>query len=169
MEPYLGEIKMTSFNWAPKGWALCDGSILSVNQNQALFSLLGNIYGGTQNTTFALPDLRGRTPLNTDFQYYQIGKAGGVEGVAIDTTMMPAHTHQFVATSATATAQFVGGSANRLAALSQSNLYAQSANLVAMGSSSCSNTGGGGAHQNMQPSLVINFIIAIAGIYPQRS
>lgn len=169
MDPFIGEIKMTSFNWAPKGWALCDGAILQTSQNAALFSLLGNRYGGDGKTTFALPDLRGRTPMHTDFQYYPIGVAGGAETATLDQTTMPAHTHTFQATSAAATLVSVASNAQQLPALSQQNLYAAAASLTPMSPQSCSSTGGGNSHPNMQPSLVVNFIIALVGIWPPRN
>lgn len=182
MDPFVGEIRMCAFAFAPQGWALCQGQILQVMQNQALFSLLGNKYGGDGRTTFALPDLRGRTPLHTDFSANQIGTAAGLESVTLNSAQMPAHTHLLEASTSKATMANVGANGDRLLAASYINnpttpsqdgpgkpIYGVAGSPTPMGGDMCSSTGGGQAHNNMQPSLVVNYIIALSGLYPPHS
>jgi|SRR5687767_13567642 len=165
-EPFLGEIKIISWNFPPKGWAFCNGQQLPINQNQALFSLLGTMYGGNGQTTFALPDFRGRAPIHVGAGFIQ-GQAGGEPAHTISQSEMPTHTHLFNAKNAAATATTPGGT--EVIANSPSNAYAPSGSLAAMAANLVSNVGGSQAHENRQPFLVLNFIIALQGIFPSRN
>lgn len=181
MDQYLGEIRLCAFAFAPKGWALCDGALLPIAQNQALFSLLGTQYGGNGTTNFALPDLRGRTPLHRDPDGIAQGQMAGVEAVTLTTAQVPAHTHPFNVSSSPATALNVGISQDRMLAASNlynpndpsisgpgELLYGTPDSLTPWLDEACGSTGGGQPHDNMQPSLVLNYIISLAGIYPSR-
>lgn len=164
-EPYLAEIKIVGFNFAPRNWATCDGQILPVNQNQSLFSLLGTTYGGDGRTSFGLPDLRGRTPIHFG-SGHNLGQRSGQEGVALSVAQLPSHDHSMRASSnAASTAEAFGASL----AQSAENAYVASA---ANGSLSADSVGGGGLgqqHDNMQPYLALTFIIALAGLFPSRN
>jgi len=162
-DPFIGEIKMISWNFAPKGWAFCNGQLLPINQNQALFSLLGTMYGGDGRTTFALPDLRGRSPVHMGSGLTQ-GEKGGETAHTLIMSEMCAHTHVAQASSGAPTQ---GTPANNVwAALPGS--YSASPNAT-MNQTSDAPAGGSQPHENMQPYLVINFIIALIGIYPSRN
>jgi len=173
---FLGEIRMFSFNYAPVGWALCNGAILPISQNPALYSLLSNNYGGSYPNTFALPDLRGRVPVNfgesTAGWDYVLGQMGGYENVTLTVATMPAHSHDLMAQTMTAT-QF-NPKGHILAAPPPTNstphpIYGgQGETLTPMNSQSIGSTGGEQPHGNIQPSLVINFCISTIGIYPPR-
>lgn len=163
-EPYLGEVKMISFSYAPKGWALCDGQLLPINQNQALFSLLGTAYGGDGVNTFALPDLRGRTPIHVDTSH-PLGQMSGAETHTLVPAETPPHTHSVRATAETAASPNPSGN---LLAKAPGPIYGQANNLVSLLPETVSMVGGQ-AHENMQPYLVVNFIIALSGIFPSRS
>lgn len=165
-EPFLAEVKMMGFNFAPRGWARCDGQILPINQNQALFSLLGTTYGGDGRTTFALPELRGRTPIHPG-SVYQLGQRGGWETHTLTTAEIPNHTHTL---SASAQAPDSGIPTNRvLAAGTTPESFRAPDSLASMGGGSVANAGGSQPHNNMQPSLVLNFCIALQGIFPPRN
>ncbi len=169
---FLGEIKLLPYAWPPKGWALCDGSLLPINQNQALFSLLGTTYGGNGVTTFALPDLRGRTALHANPSGGEVlGQAAGAETVTITNSTMPTHNHMVAATTTLANNAAFDG--NLIAAtnntMGDANLYGQAAALVALASGSVTTSGGSQPHNNCQPSLVMNFCIATSGIFPTRN
>ncbi|HET9526148.1 MAG TPA: tail fiber protein [Pyrinomonadaceae bacterium] len=163
-EPFLSEIKIVSFNFPPKGWALCNGQLLPINQNQALFALLGTTYGGNGQTNFALPNLRGRTPIHMG-SGHTLGEAAGSTAVTITQQTMPQHIH-FAQGSSN------GGdsptAANNLLA-SALNVYRQADNLTALEPTSLTNIGGSQPHNNMMPYLVLNFIIALQGIFPSRN
>ncbi len=166
---FLGQITITAFNFPPKGWAKCDGQLLPINQNQALFSLLGTTYGGDGRTNFALPDLRGRTPVHVSGDLTQ-GQVVGVEAVTLTPAQMPAHTHALNAT--TDFANDFRAAANLLAARPRGGpqLYAKPpGSPVPMNPGAVTVTGGGQPHLNMQPFTVVNYIIAIAGIFPSRN
>jgi microcystin-dependent protein len=174
---FLGEIRMFPFSFAPKGWALANGAMLQVGQNQALFSLLGNRYGGDGRMTFALPDLRGRTPLNFGApqggSVYQVGSAGGVESVQLSAGQVPAHRHSLTAQTAVGTRGNATGCLVAAVALddlsppNQRLLYAADTSpLIAIAPGSIGSAGGGGAHSNMQPFTVVNFCISMTGYYP---
>ncbi|PXF28722.1 hypothetical protein WH50_24750 [Pokkaliibacter plantistimulans] len=170
-DAFLGEIRMFSFPFAPTSWAKCDGATMQVAQNQALFSLLGNSYGGDLKTYFNLPDLRGRTPMgNTDPN--AATTPGGAEAVTLTVAQIPLHNHDVQVTTETGTDAaakdtFYAGVPQGVGP-SPANLYGQaSSNLVKI-QPSLTSTGGGQAHNNMQPFLVTNFCICISGIYPPR-
>lgn len=166
-EPFLSEIRVMSFGFAPQGWALCDGQLLPINQNQALFSLLGTTYGGNGQTTFALPDLRGRVPIHVGAGHI-LGERAGEQAHTLSIAELPQHTHILNATSAAATGAVPGG--NLLATTAATDpLYAGVSNLTAMGAASVSAVGGSQAHPNMQPHLVLSFCIALQGIFPSRN
>lgn len=169
MDPFLGEIRICAFPFAPSGWAFCNGALLPLAQNQALFALLGVQYGGDGTRNFGLPDLRGRTAVHRDHNLFIQGETGGAEIVQLNATTLPQHTHTFIASSTVANTGLIGSANNHLLAATTVNLYAAPNNLVAMESAMCSTEGGGGKHQNMQPSLVVNYIIAISGIFPPRN
>lgn len=183
-EPFLGQISMFGFGFPPKHWALCNGQTLSVQQNTALFSLLGTYYGGNGKTTFNLPDLRGRTPLGVGsypgFGNFTPGQIGGAEGVVLNGNEMPAHTHTLnvVATPPDLTKNTItctGATLSQTTGTKQGggsftlNLYAADPNPGAtLAGPSIGNTGGQ-PHPNLMPSLVISFCIALGGIFPSRN
>jgi microcystin-dependent protein len=170
-EPYLGEIRWVGFNFAPRGWALCNGQLLPISQNTALFSLLGTTYGGDGQTTFALPDLRGRVPIGmgqgpglTD---RELGETGGAEAVMLTEAELPSHPHQAMGTSNPAIASSPAGNVwGRTRRLTQ--LYGPDANLMSMSASAIEATGGDQPHENMPPFLTLTCIIALEGIFPSR-
>ena len=163
--PFLGELKIISWNFAPKGWALCNGQFLPINQNQALFSILGTTYGGNGQTTFALPDLRGRVPQHQG-QGFTLGQATGQEFHTITMSEMTQHIHTMVGTTTTATLN--NGTGNNWG-VSQVPVYNPPANFVAIQPPSVTNTGGSQPHENRQPWLTLNIIIALQGIFPSRN
>ncbi len=163
-EPFLGEIKIVSFNFAPKGWALCNGQLLPISQNQALFSLLGTTYGGDGRTTFALPDLRGRVPFHFGNGHVQ-GEVGGEEAHTLNLQELPAHAHTPNGSSNGASAASPAGN---VWASTAAGGYSASADTT-LNPASVTSTGGGQAHQNMSPFLALNFCIALQGIFPSRN
>jgi microcystin-dependent protein len=165
-EPFLAEIRMVGFNFAPRSWAFCDGQILPINQNQSLYSLLGTVYGGDGRTTFALPDLRGRVPVSVGPDHRQ-GQKSGEENHVLAVNEMPAHDHVAQATESNATAPSPDG--NLLADSAPTELYSGPDNLVAMKEATVSSVGGGQGHNNMQPYQAINFCIALQGLFPSRN
>lgn len=167
-EPFIAEIRMVGFNFAPRGWAFCDGQLLPINQNQSLFSLLGTTYGGDGRTNFALPDLRGRTPIHQGAGH-SLGQKAGAETVALTTAEIAAHTHEAIATSDAATQK--SPVSDNLFANATANFYGESVadNAVALASGTISKTGNGQDHDNMQPFLAIDFCIAMQGIFPSRN
>jgi microcystin-dependent protein len=166
--PFLGEVKMTSFNFAPKSWALCNGQFLPINQNQALFSLLGTMYGGNGQTTFALPDLRGRTPMHVGAGFTQ-GQAGGQEAHTVTMSEMPQHVHLLQGSLTAGNAPGPGTPAANVLANSVNQIYAPPANMVAMNAASVTSVGGSQPHNNLQPYLVISFCIALQGVFPSQN
>ena len=162
-EPFLSEIRIFSFSFAPKGWALCNGQLLPINQNQALFSLLGTTFGGDGRVNFALPDLRARTPIHVGSGHI-LGERGGQEAHTLSVTELPEHTHAANATSSNATSAVPSASLGY--ARSGSQMYGEPANLVSMATQAVSNVGGSQAHLNMQPFLTVSFCIALQGIFP---
>lgn len=165
-EPFLSEIRIMSFNFAPKGWALCNGQLLPINQNQGLFSLLGTTYGGNGQTNFALPNLQGRAPIHVG-SGFTLGQQGGEQAHTGSIQELPQHTHIARGSSATATLDSPAG--NVLATTASVNAYGSPTNLVAMNAATIANTGGSQAHLNMQPFLTLNFCIALQGIFPSQN
>lgn len=163
-EPFLSEIRIMSFGFAPKGWALSNGQLLPINQNQPLFSLLGTTFGGDGRVNFALPNLQGRVPIHVG-SGHTLGERGGEQAHTLSIAELPTHTHVDNATTATATTNNPT-SAVMLAQSTASNLYGAATNLQAMLPSAVTNVGGSQAHLNMQPFLTLNFCIALIGIFP---
>lgn len=164
--PFIGQIHMFSFNFPPRGWALCNGQLLAINQNQALFSILGTTYGGNGTTNFALPNLQGRTPLHfgqgPGVSNRTLGQTGGAENVTLLATQMPSHIHTASANSAAPNAGSPAG--NFWAA----GVYSASSNTT-MNPAALSNTGGNQPHPNLSPYLTVSFCIALQGIFPSRN
>jgi microcystin-dependent protein len=164
-EPFLAEIRIVSFNFAPKGWAMSNGQLLPINQNQALFSLLGTTFGGDGRVNFALPDLRGRTPIHFGAGF-TLGERAGEQAHTLTMSEMPAHTH-FV-NGSTPLGTLNNGSSNALG-VSQAPVYEGPLNLTTLIPPSITNTGGSQAHQNMQPFLTLTACIALQGIFPSQT
>src|ERR1043166_1277513 len=170
-EPFLSEIRIFSFNFAPKGWALCNGQLLPINQNQALFSLLGTTYGGDGRVNFALPNLQGRAP-NHFGNGFNLGQTGGETAHTVTMSELPTHTHFLTANMAV-----VDANNNATQGVPTSNYWANSgkaqyttaASNAVMGPSAVTNVGGSQPHLNMQPYLVLNFCIALQGIFPSQT
>jgi microcystin-dependent protein len=165
-EPFLASIVLFAGNFAPRGWAFCNGQILSIAQNTALFSLLGTTYGGNGQTTFALPDLRGRAPVSAGqgpgLSNFDLGQVGGVENVTLLTTQMPAHTHSQPATNGQQTTNRPNG-----AMPARGGVYANESDNSALHATS--SAGGSQPHENRSPYLTLNYIIALEGIFPSRN
>ena len=163
--PFMSEVKIISWNFAPQGWAFCNGQFLPINQNQALFSLLGTMYGGNGQTTFALPDLRGRGAIHVGQGFIE-GQAGGQEFHTLTISEMPTHIHFMSAVSE------VGNTtapSNNWLARSATEPYRAFSNPTTMHPASITNYGGSQPHENRQPFLVLNFIIALQGVFPSRN
>lgn len=163
-EPFLAEVRMVGFNFAPRGWAFCDGQILPINQNQSLYSLLGTTYGGDGRTSFALPDLRGRVPMHVGNGVTE-GQKSGEETHTLSVNEIPQHQHFAQASTnngstTNPTGQVLGQALN---------VYANPTATTALHAGSVTNVGGGQAHNNMQPSIAINFCIALQGLFPSRN
>jgi microcystin-dependent protein len=166
-EPFLSEIRIMSFGYAPQGWALCNGQLLPINQNQALFSLLGTTFGGDGRVNFALPDLRGRVPIHVG-SGHTVGERGGEQAHTLSIAELPTHTHVLSALNIEATTAIPGPTV----LLAQSKNYEQyrpATNLVSMQPGSVTNVGGSQAHLNMQPFLTLSFCIALQGIFPSQN
>lgn len=163
-EPYLAEIRIMGFNFPPRSWALCDGQILPINQNQSLYSLLGTTYGGDGRTTFALPDLRGRVPIH-EGSGHSLGQRSGEETHTLGVNEMPAHTHSARASSDAGDTPVPVNS--QLGAVN--NLYRAADSLTPLLPGTIANTGGSQGHQNMQPYLTLSFCIALQGVFPSRN
>ncbi|NTV68912.1 MAG: phage tail protein [Azonexaceae bacterium] len=166
-EPYVGEIRMFAGNFAPNGWAFCDGQMLSIADNEVLFALIGTTYGGDGQVTYALPDLRGRVPVHAGGGHV-IGEKAGSETVTLTANQMPAHTHGMQA-SALVSSGSVGPSGNVPGASSASMFYGDTDPTVAMHPSAITLAGGSQPHNNMAPYLGINFIISLFGVFPSPS
>jgi microcystin-dependent protein len=186
--PYLSEIKLFAFNFPPKGWAFCAGQLLPINQNQALFALLGTTYGGNGQTNFALPDLRSRVPISmgqgAGLQAYDLGEQAGLEAVTLGSAEMPIHTHSVDPTPLSATIPCVNNTANQrgpsggVPAIEATGVTATYSTATPDSSESpaaivptitASPTGGSQPHTNVQPYLTINYCIALQGIFPSQS
>jgi microcystin-dependent protein len=164
-EPFLSEIRIMSFVFAPKGWALCNGQLLPINQNQALFSLLGTTFGGDGRVNFALPDLRGRTPIHVG-SGHTLGERGGEQAHTLSIAELPTHTHVLMGANNVVNTSVDTPAANTVLGTSAIDQYRIATTLVAMDPSAVSNVGGSQAHLNMQPFLILNFCIALQGIFP---
>lgn len=164
-EPFLAEVRIVGFNFAPRGWAFCDGQILPINQNQSLFSLLGTTYGGDGRTSFALPDLRGRTPIHMDSAHQQ-GQKSGEQTHTLSAAGMTSHTHTAQGSTATVNSNDPTG---RLAGNNAGKPYHGFGASKNMASDMLTNVGGGQAHDNMQPYIAVNFCIALQGLFPSRN
>jgi microcystin-dependent protein len=169
MDPFLGEVKLVSFPFAPKGWALCNGQLLPINQNQALFSLLGTNFGGDGRVNFALPDLRGRVPIHVG-SGHTVGERGGEQAHTLSIAELPTHTHVMRAGTSAATSP-VPANTGGLGQVASTfgDIYGEADGLQAMAPDSIANTGGSQAHMNAMPYLVLNFCIALVGIFPSPS
>jgi microcystin-dependent protein len=163
--PFISEIKIMSFGFPPKGWALCDGQFLPINQNQALFSLLGTTYGGDGRSTFALPNLQGRVPMHMG-NGFTLGQVGGEQSHTLSIAELPTHTHNVRASSSGTggqtdpAAKFLGGG---------NNVYHSATNLTPIAAATLSSVGGSQPHLNMQPFLTLSFCIALLGIFPSQN
>lgn len=170
-EPYIGEIRMVGFNFPPAGWALCNGQLMPISENDALFTLIGTTYGGDGQATFALPNLQSRVPMHMGTNQgntFQLGEAAGVEQVTLTTQQIPVHNHAFVASTNP------GGNSNpQDSVIAQSvgglQVYRVDPPANPMAPNSLSPTGGSQPHENMQPYLVINFIISLYGVFPTQT
>ena len=174
-EPFIAEIRIFAGNFAPRSWAFCDGQLLPIAQNTALFSLIGTTYGGDGRSTTALPDLQGRAPMHPGrgpgLTSRRLGQRGGVERITLSEAQMPNHNHNVQAVART---QFTVGNSltaenNYLASPQTGNAYVSSTSTTNMATAAVDSTGGSQSHDNMQPYIAINFIIALQGLYPSRS
>jgi microcystin-dependent protein len=172
-EPFVGEIRMFAGNFAPRGWAFCDGQLLAVSQNDALFSLLGTIYGGDGRTTFGLPDLRGRIPIHTGqgpgLSNRRLGASSGQETVTLAANQLPSHSHPLQASTQPGTESAPAGA---VLAQSSSDIYVENppaASIKNLSAGAVSALGGSQAHTNLMPFLAIHFIISLFGIFPSRN
>ncbi len=163
-EPFLSEIKIVSFNFPPKGWALCNGQLLPINQNQALFALLGTTYGGNGQTNFALPNLRGKVPIHFG-NGHGLGETAGATSVTVNIQQLPQHLHFLQGTQTNANS----GNPNASLLGRSSSLYTSPSALLPLDASSVTQVGGSQPHNNMMPYLVLNFIIALQGIFPSHN
>ena len=175
-EPFLAEVRIVGFNFAPRGWAFCDGQILPINQNQSLYSLLGTTYGGDGRTSFALPDLRGRTPIHVGASNgvgHLLGQKSGEEAHTLSAAEMPNHNHQIRASNDTADQAFPMRPTGEQYVMARSTasdpVWVSPSPLVDMAPSTVAAAGGGQGHENMQPYLALNFCIALRGLFPSRN
>ena len=169
-EPFLSEIRIMSFNFAPKGWAMCNGQFLPINQNQALFSLLGTTFGGDGRVNFALPDNRGRTPIHVG-SGHTLGERGGEQAHTLSISELTTHTHVLsVVQTGTVSGNKTGAIGAALSTSTPNNIYSSAiSNLVSLNAGTVTSVGGSQAHLNMQPYLTLNFCIALQGIFPSQN
>ncbi len=176
--PFIGEIRLMSFNFAPRNWALCNGQILAISQNQALFSLLGTTYGGNGTTNFALPNLQARLPIHfgtgPGLSPYVMGQVGGAITITLNSTQMPSHSHVLNATSAAASTKTIGNTVLPAApTAANASLYAIPGSPAlepqGMATGTIASSGGSQPHNNLMPSLVVSFAICLQGIFPSRN
>ena len=163
--PFVGEIRMFAGNFAPAGWAFCNGALIPIDQNPTLFQLIGATYGGDGQNNFALPNLQSRVPVHVG-PGFALGQSGGVETVTLTTSQIPAHSHVPQCSSLAGTQ---AGPDNGVWAVAQSNIYADTAPGVTMAANAIGSAGGSQPHDNMIPFLVINFIISLFGVFPSQS
>lgn len=171
-EPFIAEIRIFAGNFAPRGWAFCNGQLLPIAQNTALFALIGTTYGGDGRTTTALPDMQGRAPMHPGrgpgLTQRRLGEKTGVETVTLTEAQMPAHSHGISGTTALSSASTPTAS-TRSARSRRGSVYGPNQNMVSMASNAVGQTGGSQAHNNLQPYLTLNYIIALTGLFPSRS
>ena len=165
-QPYVGEIRMFAGNFAPAGWMFCEGQLLPISENETLFNLIGTTYGGDGQSTFALPDLRGRLPIHMGGGF-TLAETGGVETVTLTVSQIPSHSHAFLGTSSFGTASTASG--NVLAQTQAIKLYDATAPSTPMAAGTTSSTGGSQPHSNFQPYLCVDFIISLFGIFPSQT
>jgi len=174
-EPFMGEVKLIGFSFAPENWAYCDGQSLPISQNTALFSLVGIQFGGDGRTNFNLPDLRGRTPVHSDHSSYHQGLKYGVETVTLTAAEMGYHTHALMANTTDGTTYRPRPTQTKTfakaydAAMGNLLIYRQPLNLTQLNPGTCSRVGGSQPHNNIQPSVVVGFVMALTGLYPSRN
>jgi microcystin-dependent protein len=170
MDPFIGEIIMFAGNFAPRGWAFCDGQLLAISSNQALFSILGTTYGGDGRTTFGLPDLRSRVPLHPGsgpgLPTYRLGQKGGTASETLSAQQMPSHTHTL---RGVASAGNSGEPAGKVVGMSGEEIYSDASADTNLSAESITNEGGSQSHNNMPPYQGVNFIIALVGVFPSRN
>ena len=170
-QPFIGEIRMFGGNFPPAGWAFCDGQLLPIAENDALFALIGTTYGGDGQTTFALPDLRGRIPVHTGqgaASGFTIGQSGGTEAVTLTVPQTPSHTHPLNASAAAASPTAVPAG-SKVAVTSATTIYSNSSSGASMSPSALGVAGGNQPHENMAPFLSVSFIISLFGIFPSQA
>lgn len=170
-EPFVGEIRMFAGNFAPRGWAFCDGQLLAISQNDALFSLLGTIYGGDGRTTFGLPDMRGRVPVHAGtgpgLSNRRLGNKSGQEKVGLTVGNLPTHSHQLSASATSADSSLATGKV--VGKITGGNLYRITGGQQDLNANAITATGGNTPHENLMPYACINYVIALYGIYPSRN
>lgn len=167
-EPFIGEIRMFAFNFPPRSWAQCNGALLAINQNQSLYALLGTQFGGDGRTNFQLPDLRGRTPIH-NVAGIPVGTRAGAETETLDIRQLPNHSHTFNASNEAATESNLSVDATTAYAVADNSFYTAAASLTRLAEQTSSSVGAGQAHENRQPSLTVNFCIALMGLFPSRN
>jgi microcystin-dependent protein len=169
---YVGQILMVGFNFAPSGWALCNGQLLTISQNEVLYTLIGTTYGGNGTTNFALPDLRGRVPIHPGqgigLSNYSIGQSGGAETTTLNVNNLPSHNHGIEVSNTNGTVRYGGEPTRTLAGLPNVDMYTTLAPTRAMNPATITSTGGNQPAPNLQPYLSVNFIIALTGIFPSQ-
>jgi microcystin-dependent protein len=174
-DPYVGEIAIFCGNYAPNGWAFCDGRLLSIGDNSLLFQLIGTTYGGNGETTFAVPDLRGRAPMHSNpipgpsLSNRQIGETGGTETVTLSTQQLPSHSHQLGVSTAPGTTASPLGAVPADGGNGSAQYTPSTANLLTQPSQVLGGVGGNTPHENMQPFLVVNYIISLSGTFPSQA
>lgn len=166
-QPYVGEIRLVGFNFEPVGWLFCEGQLLPISEFEVLFNLIGTTYGGDGENTFALPDLRGRVPIHQGSGVL-IGELGGVEEVALTVNQIPAHNHHIQVDGSPGTSSNPAGNVLASTPLAFGYAYGQPTNLTPMADGTVANAGGSQPHENMQPFLVMNYIISAFGIFPSQ-
>src|ERR1700730_8756753 len=164
-QPYVGEIRLFAGNFAPAGWMFCEGQLLPISEYETLFNLIGTTYGGDGQSTFALPDLRGRLPIHQGGGF-TLAETGGVEDVTLTVSQIPAHSHPFLATTDGVSGSSPSGSVLGAMTIPLNELYVPAAGTVALSPNAISGTGGSQPHSNFQPYLCINFIISLFGVFP---
>jgi microcystin-dependent protein len=165
-QPYVGEIRMFAGNFAPAGWMFCEGQLLPISEYETLFNLIGTTYGGDGQSTFALPDLRGRLPIHFG-NGFTLAETGGAEEITLTVAQIPAHSHPFLGTSSLASATGPGG--NVLAESTLLTMFQSGAPTIAMAAGTTSSIGGSQPHSNFQPYLCVDFIISLFGIFPSQT